>query len=321
VPASEDGPWDWSRPFDEDFVASAAVREQPGAARAAQARRISADHDRAAAWRSPPTNLLPTRSQRRRRGARLTLAVVGAVLLALAGLMLTGRSALPAPASVGDGTPRVPVPADAQQQRGLPAVATPAGKGGYELLFEQAGRPVLFDPCRPIHWVMRTAGAPADGEALLLDGFATLSRATGLQFRYDGQTDEAYDEQRPMVQRDRYGNRYAPVLVVWSDPRESRDLEGSVGGFAAPQGGDPDGQGPRLLTGAVVLDAPQLATLRDPAGPVGVVLHELGHMVGLAHVDDPHDSMYARSGPATGYTSGALRGLAAVGRGPCFQRS
>ena len=318
MPGNQDDPWDWSRPFDEDFVAAAAVREQPGAVRAARAQRISADHERASAWRgTPQANLGPPRS-RGRRGAQVTLGVIGAVLLALVSLLLTGRSELSAPAFAGDGTPRVSAPADAQSERVLPPVQAPAGEGGYELLFEQAGRPVLFDPCRPVHWVMRTAGAPPDGERLLLDGFTQLSRATGLQFVYDGRTDEAYDEQRPMVQQDRYGDRYAPVLVTWSDPVESPDLEDGVAGFAGPQGGDPDGEGPRLLTGAVVLDAPQMARMRTRPESLGVVLHELGHLVGLAHVDDPQDSMYARSGPATGYTAGTLRGLAAVGNGRCF---
>lgn len=48
--------------------------------------------------------------QRGRRGAKVTLAVIAAVLLALVGLMLTGRGELRAAAFAGDGTPRVPAP-------------------------------------------------------------------------------------------------------------------------------------------------------------------------------------------------------------------
>ncbi len=318
MPANQDDPCDWSRPFDEDFVTAAAVREQPGSVRAARAQRISSDHARVTGWRAPQANLVPTGRQRRRRSAQVILGVLGAVLLALVGMVLTGRSELPAPVFAGDGTPRVPQLSDAQEQRILPPVTAPAGEGGYEFLFEQAGRPVLFDPCRPIHWVMRTAGAPPDGEQLLLEGFSALSRATGLQFLYDGHTDEPYDEQRPMVQQERYGSRYAPVLVVWSEPAESPNLDGRVAGFAGPLGGDPDGSGFRLLTGAVVLDAPQVAQMRTRGDSFSVVLHELGHLVGLAHVDDPEDTMYARSAPGVSFTTGALRGLAAVGNGRCF---
>ena len=109
------------------------------------------------------------------------------------------------------------------------------------------------------------------------------------------------------------------MLVVWSDESEDADLAGAVAGFAGPQGADPDGRGPRLVTGIVVLDAPQLATLqRAYPARLGVVLHELGHLVGLAHIDDPADTMHATSSPAGGYTDGALRGLAAVGSAPWF---
>lgn len=84
------------------------------------------------------------------------------------------------------------------------------------------------------------------------------------------------------------------MLVTWSDPEDSPDLEDGVAGFAGPQGGDPDGEGPRLLTGAVVLDAPQMARMHTRPKSLGVVLHELGHL------------------------PGTLRGLAAVGNGRCF---
>ncbi len=66
---------------------------------------------------------------------------------------------------------------------------------------------------------MREQDAPPDAVALLTRAFDTLSRATGLVFVADGMTTESYDENRPVVQQDRYGNRYAPVLVDWSSRR------------------------------------------------------------------------------------------------------
>lgn len=308
---------EWEVPLDESFIAAAPVHEGTAADRAARASRIARGHDRAQGWRAPVEPV--GRGPRRRARERATFVAVLILCAAVFALLpRAGGGALPTSEAAGDGTPRVPRPADAQDTRVLPAVQAPVGEGGYELLVAQLGQPITFDPCRPVHWVVRDSGGPPQGTALLQQAFAVLSGATGLAFVHDGVTDEAYDPERRMVQRERYGDRYAPVLVVWAEPAEAPDLEGPVGGFAGPQAADPDGAGARFVTGEVVLDAPQLASM-DRAGQLSVVLHELGHLVGLGHVDDPADSMYARSGPLTSYTAGALRGLAVVGSGRCFR--
>jgi hypothetical protein len=317
-PASDD---EWTVPLDDAFVAAATVREQPGAVRAAAARRISAQHTAAGPWRATEVVPPPRRSHRYGFKTAAVVLAVSAVFLVRAA-ELQERSPAATAVLTGQGTarePQPPRPADAQDTRLAAPVALPAGDGGWSPLAEHDGRPVGFDPCRPVHWVMREQGAPADALPLVAEAFARLGEATGLVFVHGGLTDEAYDAQRPLVQPERYGDRYAPVLVVWSDPAETDGLDGDVGGFAGAASVDPDGAGPRYVSGVVVLDTPQLQELSAgrPAR-LGVVLHELGHLAGLDHVADPADSMYESSGPATGYTPGALRGLAAVGNGPCF---
>jgi hypothetical protein len=46
-------------------------------------------------------------------------------------------------------------------------------------------------------------------------------------------------------------------------------------------------------------------------------MHELAHVVGLAHVDDPRELMYADNLGHQAFGPGDLTGLAALGRGRC----
>lgn len=262
------------------------------------------------------------RFARHRRDLLRALLVLVTAGVALVALQESGAARLlPAPLAgpmAGPMAATVPVPPDAAQAPlGQPAPA-PAGEGGFAYLSEHRGQPVRFDPCRPVHYVTGSVGAPAGAEQLLFEAVRQVSLATGLVFVYDGGTEEAPADLREPVQPERYGARWAPVLIAWSDEADDPDLRGGTAGYASPVSADPDGRGPRLLTGTVVLDAEQLAGYHDPRVVLTTVLHELGHLVGLGHVDDAADIMHAESGPADGYTAGALRGLHQLGLGDCY---
>ncbi len=73
----------------------------------------------------------------------------------------------------------------------------------------------------------------------------------------------------------------------------------------------------------MVLDAPQLADLATREAGLAraraVLRHELGHLAGLGHVDDPRQLMYASATPlVVAPGDGDRRGLAALGARPCF---
>lgn len=183
------------------------------------------------------------------------------------------------------------------------------------------GQPmVAYDPCRPVHYVVRPDGGPPGGRQLVEEAVAEISAATGLRFVPGGTTTEAPAEQRAPYQPDRYGRQWAPVLIAWSDETEVPSLAGNVVGLGGSTARQAPGGPFVYVTGQVALDAPGLAQVLDhPDGAAHVratIIHELAHVVGLAHVDDPAQMMHPAGG-VTVLSAGDRAGLAKLGTGQC----
>jgi hypothetical protein len=180
---------------------------------------------------------------------------------------------------------------------------------------------VAYDPCRPVHWVVRPDNAPPGAQQLVEQALAEVSVATGLQFVHDGPTTEAPSGSRDNYQPERYGKRWAPLLITWSDPGETPGLAGRVVGLGGSSYAQSPGKPLVHVAGSVTLDAPDLtAVLERPNGRAqvrAVIMHELGHVVGLDHVDDPAQLMHAENSGLTGFAAGDLAGLARLGTGEC----
>ncbi|MFE7629956.1 peptidase [Kocuria sp. NPDC057446] len=203
---------------------------------------------------------------------------------------------------------------------GAPPVVEDAG--GYRFMDSpDPGQPmVAYDPCRPVHYVVRPDGAPPGGGQLVEEAVAEIAAATGLRFVAGGTTTEGPAEQRAPYQPDRYGRQWAPVLIAWADETELPGLAGNVVGLGGSTPRQAPGRPFVYVTGQVVLDAPGLArVLEHPDGAAHVratVVHELAHVVGLAHVDDPTQMMHPAGG-VTSLSAGDRAGLAKLGAGQC----
>jgi hypothetical protein len=205
-----------------------------------------------------------------------------------------------------------------------PTTPAPAS-GSFRFLAHQPGVadvPVSYDPCRPIRVVVNAEIAPKGADALLGQALAEVSRATGLTFERAGSTDEQPRRDRPLRDLGRYGRGWAPVVVGWTTPASEPGLHGRVVGLGGSSSVvDRTSARSFYVTGAISLDTPALdAVLRRPDGAArvrAVLMHELGHVVGLAHVEDTDEVMNAESSDVTSFGPGDLAGLATLGRGRC----
>ena len=249
-----------------------------------------------------------------------------ALLAVLALLALPGCTAIQRAAASPGLRPGVDVPSARQAESSRPLGTPPpaTGEGGYAFMAMHAdGSPVTFDPCRQVHVVVNPVNEPPGARDVLLRVLGELRTATGLQFVIDGETTEVMTTVRSAYQPDRYGDRWAPVLVTWDSPAGNSLLAGDVLGRAGPipfTGQDADSA--RWVTGQAVFNAPAVAAqmeLGRDEDAKAVLLHELGHVVGLAHVTDPFQVMYdTNSYPLSSYRAGDRRGLELLGMGRCY---
>ncbi len=267
-------------------------------------------HDRKAA---PQRNATPLAS--RPRLISNSVLIYALSFVAIVGLLLYVGSAFPWLA----GKPSQQPPA---AHLSVPSTAT-TGPFAF-LATTPAGRPVTYDPCHPIHYVVNPAAMPLGAMRVIRDAIRTISTATKLKFIDDGLTQEPPNlTNRPPSQPQRYGQRWAPVLIAWTDQAPYPMVGGDIAGIGGSTTFEPDGpESARYVTGEIALnqaDFTQILT-RDggDAEARAIVMHELGHVVGLGHVTDPRELMAPKETGQTALGPGDRQGLATVGAGPCW---
>lgn len=202
------------------------------------------------------------------------------------------------------------------EQRLRPPVVTDSA-GAHRFLHTQPGsdEPVGFNPCVEVPYVVNPEGAPTSWRSYVERAVTEIEARTGLELVDEGPTDD-----RAFVERIDDDGRPLPVLIGWADESEVDQLADAVAGIGGPTMIDLGGAR-SYVTGSVVLDRETTdrldRTRRGPDLQVALLMHELAHLVGLDHVDDPTELMHPEGVARTTFGPGDLEGLAAVGAIGC----
>jgi hypothetical protein len=177
---------------------------------------------------------------------------------------------------------------------------------------QTAGEERRFNPCQVVTYRVNDAqavkpGALADVQA----AFAQLHEATGITFRYLGTT-TAFPEGPAALPAD------TNITVAWGQDTDTDwDLSGGAlstsGVLTSRAARDTQGAVRRILTAGVFLNAAEdnySTSMRQ-----GILLHELGHTLGLGHTADTNQRMEEDvwDGESTRWGAGDLAGLNRVG--------
>lgn len=207
--------------------------------------------------------------------------------------------------------------------------ATTSESGPHAFLEQlPGGTPYRWDPCRPIHFVLNPANEPAGAGPVVREAIQRVSDATGIRFVDDGTTVETTDQQiGSAFQTNLPGaSRYLPVLIAFVPGEHFNFLTDTPRALAF---GEPyRGEGElahTYVSGVVAIDAsgsiPVGFGSRFSLGPV--LMHELGHVMGLGHVGDGEELMWSPNVDGhdrlpdltqTDWGPGDLEGLRMVGR-------
>lgn len=173
--------------------------------------------------------------------------------------------------------------------------------------------PIGFDPCLGLNIVVNDQDLPGDGTRLVTEAAAELSEVSGIPLRVVGTTrDRATFRVRTVMGQ--------PVLVDWSNPT----LEPGLSGRIAGRGGSMPVRGrsgrQTLAAGSIGLDTPSVKQRLNGIGGdravKGLIIHELGHVLGLGHPIEDGQLMSASGGPDV-LRKGDLKGLQVLAAIPC----
>lgn len=253
------------------------------------------------------------RSAARSHVTRGRVALVAA-LVALVAL------ALPTPAA---GASAAPV---ASATTASAAVAVPAGSAAAAADFSSifaTDDPALdgagWSACRaPITWSVDTGSlsGPAAQRAIasLSWAFDQWAAASGIAFTFSGATTLAYDDAAfSLAPADGTPAPTRHIAVAFVDDADSTRMGGTTVGLGSPSLVVPTTR--EIVSGTAIFRADHAATA-DPDEARSLYLHELGHVLGLAHALVADNIMYPVVGDQVQLGAGDVNGIRALDK-PC----
>ncbi len=178
------------------------------------------------------------------------------------------------------------------------------------------GYKVQFNPCAPVRWRLNASYAPEGVEPEVQFAMDQLAKATGIKFKYVGRTNAIPGSKRRWPKN-------TNLVVAWASPEQTSwnltgDTIGRGGQLKTRLARTAKGKRAYQITrSGLVLDN----TFAAPPGTIGpnarasIIVHELGHVVGLGHADEQAQQMYPSAINAYNsiYQAGDLKGLRKVG--------
>ncbi len=194
--------------------------------------------------------------------------------------------------------------------------------------------PLRWPSTEPIHYVLNNSFGPPEAPQMVHDAVAEITARTGLQFVFDGTTAEYVGhssddtpDHRESYQPLRYGDRWAPVWigarpdnvatgtvgvaqpVVHANERVTSQIQVEIDGVVQTISvGEPT-----FITGTVSYHWQPYYGASVLAELPAVILHELGHLVGLGHVNSTAELMYTSLTGVSDFGEGDHLGLHLLG--------
>lgn len=188
-----------------------------------------------------------------------------------------------------------------------------AKPGSYKVTMTDGGEAVRWC-ARSIEVVINDTQAPAGARGDLEQALRKISSISGVNFTVVGTSSTIPDSRYHLSA----GNPYPPVMIAWATADQTDLLNPNISAAATANPANVDGR-MRYVTGSLAINVDHDVLYRPGFGEGmsrgNLYLHELGHVLGLAHVEEKGMLMNPVLGKSSpdGYAKGDLRGLTALG--------